>query len=155
MTQAPTVDNTTIDAFVERYGTGKSALIQVLQDIQGEARYLPREALEYLSEKLDVPLATTYNVATFYNAFSLTPKGKHHISVCMGTACHVRGAQIILDKFVRDMKIEAGQTTEDMEYSLDTVACVGACALGPIVVTDGEYHSNVSLQKVGKIVGRK
>lgn len=143
-----------IDGFIARYGLHQGALIQVLQDIQGEFNYLPREALEYVSEKLGTPLAVTYNVATFYNVFSLQPKGQNHICVCMGTACHVRGAQSILDKFKRDLKIEVGETTDDLKYSLDKVACVGACALGPIVVENETYHAHMKLDKVGKLLKR-
>jgi NADH-quinone oxidoreductase subunit E len=146
------VDYAKIDCFISRYGNDPGALIQTLQDIQTEYRYLPREALEYVSEKLDVPLAGTYNVATFYNAFSLLPKGRHHICVCLGTACHVRGAQGIMDKFARELKIEPGHTTQDLEYSLDHVACLGACALGPIVTVGEEYFGQMELRKVDKIL---
>ena len=146
------VDTGKIDVFIDRYGDDKGVLIQVLQDIQAEYRYLPREALEYLSEKLNIPLSHTYNAATFYNAFSLEPKGRRHISVCTGTACHVRGASAILDKFQRELGIKSGQTTGDMEFSLDQVACLGACALGPIVTVDEEYHGQMELRKVDRIL---
>lgn len=146
------IDHTKIDTFMARYSNDESALIQVLQDIQTEYRYLPREALEYLSDKLNVSLSQTYNVVTFYNSFSLTPKGEHHVCVCLGTACHVRGAQGILEKFEREMKVQTGDTTEDLKYSLDKVACLGACALGPIVTVNNEYHGQMKLQKVDRIM---
>ena len=145
-------DQEKIDGFVAKYGAGRGALIQVLQDMMGEFKYLPREALEYLSGKLNVPMSTTFHVATFYNAFSLTPKGKHIVNVCMGTACHVRGAKSILDKFERELGIKAGSTTLDGEYSLDTVACLGACALGPIVTLDEETTGHMNLSKVDKML---
>lgn len=146
------VDHSRIDGIVERYSQDQSALIQILQDVQTEYRYLPREALEYLSEKLNLPLSQTYNVATFYNTFSLSPKGENHVCVCLGTACHVRGAQGILEKFERSLNIEAGGTTEDLKFSLDRVACLGACALGPIVTVNEDYHGQMRLQKVDKIL---
>jgi len=146
------IDKRKINRWIRKYAGDKGALIQVLQDMMIEYKYLPREALEYVSEKLKVPLSQTYHVATFYNAFSLVPKGKHVVQVCVGTACHVRGAQSILDKFERDLKIKSGQTTGDGEFSLDAVACLGACALGPIVVVDGESHGNMNLAKVDRVL---
>src|SRR3989304_6472452 len=143
-----------IDEFIARYGLHQGALIQGLQDIQGEFNSLPREALEYVSEKRGTPLAVTYNVATFYNVFSLKPKGQNHICVCMGTECHVRGAQSILDKFKRELKIDVGETPDDLKYSLDKVACVGACALGPIVVENVTYHAHMRLDKGGELLKR-
>ena len=146
------VDFQKIDGFIGQYEPDKSSLIQVLQDIQKEYRYLPKEALVHLSEKLDVPLSHTYNVVTFYNAFSLIPKGKHHVNVCMGTACHVRGASNILEKFERELKIDSGQTTNDKEFSLDQVGCLGACALGPIITINEDYHGQMELKKVDRIL---
>lgn len=146
------VDFQKIDEFIDQYKMDKNPLIQVLQDIQQEYRYLPKEALVHLSEKLDVPLSHTYSVVMFYNAFSLIPKGKHHVNVCMGTACHVRGASSILEKFERELKIGPGQTTEDKEFSLDQVGCLGACALGPIATVNEDYHGQMELKKVDRIL---
>ncbi len=140
-----------LDAILDRYDRNPAQLIPILQDVQAEENYLPREALETISEKLDIPLVRIYSVATFYKAFSLTPRGKHIVQVCMGTACHVRGAPRILDKMVRDLGVQPGGTTKDMEFTLETVNCLGACALGPIVVVDGEYHGQMTTPKWDKI----
>jgi NADH:ubiquinone oxidoreductase subunit E/NAD-dependent dihydropyrimidine dehydrogenase PreA subunit len=119
---------------------GKEMLIQVLQDVNQEYRYLPPFALKYVSEKLSVPLSTVYHVATFYTAFSLKPRGKHLITVCMGTACHARGAPRVLAELERQLEISPGQTTKDQLFSLETVNCLGCCALGPVVMIDQDYH---------------
>ena len=133
-----------IDEIVGRYRGDRSALIQILLDIQREYHWLPKEALLRLSERLEVPLNQIYHIATFYKAFSLVPRGRHLVMVCMGTACHVRGSPRLLDK-VRDMlKIKPGETSSDMRFTLNTVNCLGCCALGPVVVVDGEYHSKPS-----------
>jgi NADH-quinone oxidoreductase subunit E len=141
-----------VDAMLARYGGDKSALIQLLQDMQAEYRYLPREALEYLGEKLNVPLATIYHVATFYKAFSLQAKGRHCLSVCMGTACHVRGAPMILDTAARELDLAPDTTAKDGSFTLETVNCLGSCALGPLVVVDGEYHGHMNNAKIRKDV---
>ena len=140
-----------LDSILDRYGRNPAQLIPILQDVQSEENYLPREVLEQISEKLNIPLVRIYAVATFYKAFSLKPRGKHIIQVCMGTACHVRGGARILDKMVRDMGIGPGETTKDMDFTLETVNCLGACALGPIVVVDGEYHGQMNPPKWDKI----
>ena len=140
-----------LDGILDRYGRNPAQLIPILQDVQSEENYLPRETLEQISEKLNIPLVRIYAVATFYKAFSLKPRGKHIIQVCMGTACHVRGGARILDKMVRDMGIGPGETTKDMDFTLETVNCLGACALGPIVVVDGEYHGQMNPPKWDKI----
>lgn len=118
----------------------QSSLVPVLEAVNEEYNYLPADAIRFVSQELDVPLSRTYNVATFFTAFSLTPRGKHTIKVCLGTACHVRGAPRILDEITRELEIEPGQTTEDGEFTLETVNCLGTCALGPVVVIDGDYH---------------
>ena len=146
------LDTKKLDGLIAQYGSDQSALIQVLQDVQKEYNYLPREAMAYLSERLGVPLAHTYNVATFYNAFSLTPKGAHTCTVCMGTACHILGGKRVLDFMLDELGIEEGGTTEDGEYTVERVNCLGACALGPIVVMDGEYHSHISIDKARKLI---
>lgn len=120
----------------------KSALIQMLLDIQRENRWLSREALVGVSEKLDLPLSQIYHVCTFYKAFSLVPQGRHSISVCVGTACHVRGAPRLLDNVTRTLGVKPGETTKDMQFTLNTVNCLGCCALGPVMVIDDEYYGS-------------
>ncbi len=129
-----------LEQAVELHGCRPDSLIAVMQVVNGGLGYLPREALTKISKRLNVPDAEVYHVATFYNAFSLTPKGKHTVKVCLGTACHVRGAPRILDEICRCLAIGAGETTKDREYSLETVNCIGACALGPVVVIDQRYY---------------
>jgi len=123
-------------------------LVSILQDIQAEYNYLPKEALVEVSLILDVPLSRIYSVSTFFKAFSLEPRGRHLINVCLGTACHVRGAPKVLEEIERELDIKAGKTTEDLKYTLETVNCVGCCALGPIVIVDGEYHGQMKTDKV-------
>ncbi len=129
-----------------------AALIAVLEDIQARYRYLPFEALVLASERLGVPLSQAYSVATFYNAFSLRPKGKHCLHVCMGTACHVRGSPQVLDRLQTRLGVQPGGTTRDRMFTLETVNCLGACALGPIVVADGEYSGQMTPQKVDRLL---
>jgi NADH-quinone oxidoreductase subunit E len=129
----------------------KSALIQMLLAIQKENRWLSNDALAWVSQKLGVPLTQVYHIATFYKAFSLKPQGRHLVSVCMGTACHVRGAVGLLDKTVDTLKIKPGETSRDMRFTLNTVNCLGCCALGPVLMVDGKYHSNPSAGKLKEI----
>jgi NADH-quinone oxidoreductase subunit E len=125
-----------------------------MEEIQGRYRYLPREALIMVSERLPVPLSRVYSVATFYNAFRLTPQGRHRCQVCTGTACHVRGATQVLDRLETLLGIKSGETSDDLEYTLDTVNCLGACAIGPIVVADSAYEGLMSSVKVDKLLKR-
>jgi NADH-quinone oxidoreductase subunit E len=141
-----------VKAIASKYGNDKSFIIPILQDIQREFNYLPREALDALSRNLDVPPSLIYHLATFYRAFSLSPKGRYRLSVCMGTACHVRGAPQIADYLERTLALKAGQTSKDLEYSLETVNCLGACALGPILVVNDEYHGQMTITKAGKVL---
>lgn len=129
-------------------------LIMVLQDIQGKYNWLPREALEYVSRRLDVPLAQIYHIGTFYKAFSLEPRGKHILQVCTGTACHVRGSKFILEGLERDHGLRAGKTTEDKLFTLECVNCLGACALGPILVVDGKYIGHCTQVRAGNAIKR-
>ena len=140
-----------IDQAVDRYGGDKSALIQILLDIQRENRWLPKDALMWVSQKLDVPLTQIYYVATFYKAFSLVPRGRHLVLVCLGTACHVRGAPRLLDKVTEALNIRPGQTSRDLRFSLDTVNCLGCCALGPVMVVDSVYYSKPSTKEIEQI----
>lgn len=136
---------------IEKVAGDTSALIQVLLDIQREHNWLPKDTLMLVSEKLGVPLTQVYYVATFYKAFSLLPKGRHSVSVCLGTACQVRGAPSLLDKVMTALGMKAGETSRDMRFSLETVNCVGCCALGPVMVVDGKYHSNPSGRRLEQI----
>lgn len=146
------VDTEQIKSFIDHYNCDKSALIAILQDIQEEYHYLPQRALNIVSNMLKVPLADIIGVATFYSAFSLEPKGEHVVTVCMGTACHVRGGPKILEEFERKLQVEAGHTTEDGQFSLETVACLGCCAIGPVVVVDNDYHAQTGIRNVDGIL---
>lgn len=137
---------------VEKYGAKRSSLIQILHETQREYRYLPEQALRNISSLMDIPLTDIYGVATFFKAFSLEPKGKHTVVCCMGTACHVRNSPGVLDELKRILGIEPGGTTEDMLFSLETVNCLGACALGPVVVIDGKYHGEMTPSRVKKLL---
>jgi len=141
-----------IQAFIDKYQGQKRGLIAILQDIQAEYNYLPEESLRFVASALDIPLTDVVGVATFYRAFSLKPRGKHLITVCLGTACHVRGGPRILDEFERQLKIKAGETTADNLFTLEVVNCLGACALGPITVIDGNYHGQMKVKTVGELL---
>jgi NADH-quinone oxidoreductase subunit E len=130
----------------------EGSLIPVLEEIQERCHYLPRDALILVSEWLGVPLSQVYSIATFYNAFSLKRQGRHLIHVCTGTACHVRGAAQILDRLQRRLEIRPGETTPDGEFTLQTVNCLGACALGPITVLDGKYFGQMAASRVDKLL---
>ena len=127
-------------------------LIHLLHDIQEKHGYIPPEAIFVIARKLRITESEIYGVLTFYKGFSLTPRGKHLVTICMGTACHVRGAPKILDEFIRRLNIEPGKTTEDKQFTLETVNCVGACALGPIAITDGKYQGQLKTMDVAKLV---
>jgi NADH-quinone oxidoreductase subunit E len=127
-------------------------LIHVLHKVQKQYGYIPSEAIHQISRRLKVSESEIFGVLTFYKAFSLEPRGKHLITVCMGTACHVRGAPVVLDEFKRKLGIQPGETTADNEFSLETVNCVGACALGPIVISDGNYQGQMKTREVAKLV---
>jgi NADH-quinone oxidoreductase subunit E len=137
-----------VEAILAKYQRNPAWLVSILQDIQAELHYLSEGSLKKVSRGLDTPLTRVYSVATFFRAFSLKPRGRHLINVCLGTACHVRGSVRILDKLERDLGVKAGETTADERFSLESVNCVGACALGPIVVVDGKYHGQMTGDKV-------
>jgi len=140
-----------IDKIIDKYKKDKSSLIQVLLELQREFNWLSEEVLKRVSQKLDIPLTQIYHIATFYKAFSLEPRGRHSVSVCLGTACQVRGAPRLLDKVMETLKIRPGETSSDMRVSLDTVNCVGCCALGPVMVVDGEYCGKPSTKDIEQI----
>lgn len=137
-----------IDYIITRYEGKPSQILAILQDIQVKEKYLPKEALEYVGEKLQIPLNKIYRIATFYRALSLMPRGRHEICVCMGTACHVRGAERILQQIKMELGIQPGETTKDLNFTLDTVNCLGVCAAGPVVAIDGQYFGKMSPTKV-------
>jgi len=137
-----------INSILESYERDPGMLVAILQDIQADYNYLPKESLNQISEGLDIPLTQVYSVATFFKAFSLKPRGRHLVNVCLGNACHVRGAGRVIDEIKRELGIESGETTEDLRYTLETVNCVGACALGPVVVIDGSYSGQMTASKV-------
>ena len=138
------MNNEKIDGIIDKYEGKASAVIQALLEIQRENRWLPRDVLVKVSEKLGVPLNRIKHIVTFYKAFSLVPKGRHEIHICMGTACHVRGATRVLDTVQDLIGIKPGETSSDLKYSLKTVNCVGCCSLGPVMVIDGEYHGKMA-----------
>lgn len=141
-----------VNTILNKYRRDQSSIIAILQDIQEQERYLPRELLEYVAQKLDIPLSKLYHLSTFYTAFSLEPRGKHLINVCLGTACHVRGASRLVDRLESSLGISAGSTTADFTFSLETVNCLGACALGPVLVIDGEYFGQMTPEKVNDLL---
>ena len=141
-----------IESILEKWNHDSSCLISILLDIQDEYNYLPKETLIMVAEKLDIPLIDVYSVATFYTVFSLKPRGKHIINVCVGTACHVRGGQRILDRIQRNLSITPGETTDDNLFTLETVRCLGCCAIGPVVVVDDSYYSHVTTKMVETIL---
>jgi NADH-quinone oxidoreductase subunit E len=143
---------TDVGKIVEKYNGDKGQLVSILQDIQDEYRYLPRETLDEVCQSLDIPLSQVYSVVTFFRAFSLKPRGRHTVKVCLGTACHVRGATRILDRMARGLEIQPGETTNDLAFTLETVNCVGCCALGPVVMVDDKYHGHMAADKVDPLL---
>ena len=141
-----------IERIIKRHKEEKGALVPLLQEVMAEYGYLPEKVLKKIAQELNIPFSRVYGLATFYKSFSLTPRGKHLISVCLGTACHVRGAPRIVEKLERDLKIKAGETTKNLKFTLKTVNCLGACALGPLVVIDGKYHGRMTSTKMDKVL---
>ena len=141
------MDNGTIDKIIDKYPHDPSSLIQVLLEIQSEHRWLPKQALAKVSKTLNVPLNRIQHITTFYKAFSVVPKGRLEIHVCTGTACHVRGAKRVLEVVEGVTGLKPGLTDRDFKFSLETVNCVGCCALGPVMVIDGEYHGKLAPAK--------
>ncbi len=137
-----------VKVILDKYQCHRSQLISILQDIQAEYHYLPRKALEQVAETMEIPLTQVYGVATFFRSFSLVPRGKHTVHICTGTACHVRGAMRVLEEAERELGVTRGNTTKDKNFTLETVNCVGACALGPIALVDGEYSGQMKPDKI-------
>lgn len=147
------VDLMKLDTLIEqKYQNNPEALVMVLQDVSAEFNYLPQEALRYVAEKFNIPLTKVYSVATFYTAFHLEPRGRHIVSQCLGTACHVRGAVRIKDRIATLLSVKAGETTEDMRYTFESVRCLGCCGLGPVVKVDEDVYSNVDTDRVEGIL---
>ena len=141
-----------VDSVVDKYERKPWALISILQDIQEEAGYLPPDALKRVAEQMDISLTQIYGVATFYKSLSLKPQGRHIVTFCTGTACHVRGADRVLREVSDMLGIEPGQTTADGEFTLKVASCLGACAIGPVMVLDGKYHGKMSASKAKKLL---
>ena len=143
-----------VDTIIDKHNADQRALISLLLDIQDQFYYLPQEALERVAEKVKVPTVQVYQVARFYKAFSLKPRGKHLLTVCVGTACHVRGGDRLVDQLSRILKVAPGETTKDQLFTLQTVNCLGCCALGPVMVVDGTYHGKMSSTKIDKVLDK-
>jgi len=142
-----------IDGILARYPSAhRDSLIPLLQEVQEHHGYLSREAVIRVGQHLGLPASKIYGVATFYNQFRFQPQGRFHVQVCRGTACHVKGSAAILDAIKRELKIDAGQTSRDSLFSLEVVACIGACGLAPVICINGEFHAGVTTQKVAKIL---
>ena len=143
-----------IDQIIDKHHGEASALIQILLDIQIENNWLPKDALTRVSARLAVPMSRIQHITTFYKTFSLVPKGRHEVHVCVGTACHVRGAQTILEAVEEATGVKPGETDADLNFSVETVNCLGCCALGPVMVVDGEYHGNVDRAETAQVLKR-
>jgi NADH-quinone oxidoreductase subunit E len=141
---AEKIDLSRVEEVLKRRGKEEGALIPVLQEVQALFRYLPEEALEMIGRRLNVPLSRIYGVVTFYSQFYLTPRGKHVIKSCQGTACHVRGGQGALEALSRELKLKQGETTEDLNFTLETVACLGTCFLAPVIMVDNDYYGKLT-----------
>jgi NADH-quinone oxidoreductase subunit E len=140
-----------VSKVLDSYQKDKDMLIQILLDLQTEFGWLPQEVLAEVSKQLEVPITQVYQIASYYKAFSLYPKGRHTVTVCLGTACQVRGAPILLDRISTMLNLKPGETAADMHFSLETVNCLGCCALGPVVVLDGVYYARPSFSDLEKV----
>ena len=148
------MDSDDIDRLIEKHRYDESALIGIMQDIQKEFNYLPQEMLVKIAQRLDIPLSRVYSIATFYKAFSLVPRGRHQIGVCIGTACHVRGGQSVVEKLERELGIRSGQTTNDLKFTLQTVRCLGCCSLAPVMRIDNDTFGRLNQSAIPKILKR-
>ncbi|MBM3253595.1 MAG: NADH-quinone oxidoreductase subunit NuoE [Candidatus Omnitrophica bacterium] len=142
------------DKIVDRYNARITGSVSILQDIQALYHYLPKEALIRVAERLNIPLSQVFSLATFYKAFTLKPHGKHLVCVCLGTACHVRGAHSLVDELQRRLKIKPGETTKDNKFTLAVVNCLGCCAIGPVMVIDDKYYEHVRVNKIDSILNK-
>ncbi|HIC86311.1 MAG TPA: NAD(P)H-dependent oxidoreductase subunit E [Desulfobacterales bacterium] len=146
------MDRAKVANIIEKHNNDPSHLIQILLEIQAQNRWIPKEALDVISEKLRVPISRIQHVATFYKAFSLVPKGRHEIHICMGTACHVRGAPRILEAVQNKIGINPGETDMDLKFSLETVNCLGCCALGPVMEINGKSYGRITPSEVSEVI---
>jgi NADH-quinone oxidoreductase subunit E len=146
--------NDKVTAIIKKYNSERGQLVSILQDIQAEYFYLPEEALIEVSKTMGIPESRVYDVATFFKAFSLQPRGRHVIDVCLGTACHVRGGRRVLEAMERCLYIKRGETTGDSKFTLETVNCMGCCAVGPAVKIDGDYYGHMSAEKVNGLLAK-
>ncbi len=153
MPEQACVDLTRTDEILQGYACEEASLIQVLQDVHRAYNYLPCHALGKVAESLGVPLARVFSVATFYRAFSLTPQGDTVIRVCLGTACHIRGAGQLVEELGRQLEIGPDETTEDLKFTLKTVNCVGACAMAPVMIVGEKYHGTAKPARIAKYLG--
>ena len=152
---AEELDYLELDRIIEdEFGRDKENLIMIMQAIQHRYNYLPRPSLAYLSEKVGVPLSRIYGIATFYATFSLEPRGRNLVTVCLGTACHVRGANRVHERIRENLHIKDGQTTEDRRFTLESVRCIGCCSLGPVVKINEDVHGRLSPDEAVKILGQ-
>lgn len=142
-----------VKTIVEKYHGEKSALISILQDVQKEYAFLPKDALSLLGEEMEIPLSRIYEVSTFYNSFSLVPRGRHLIAACAGTACHVKGGPKLRSRLEAELDIECGETTQDRMFTLEEVRCLGCCSLAPVVKVDGDIHAYLEEDKIPGILG--
>ena len=154
MAEIPCSDLSKAEEILGRYPREEPALIQVLQDVHRAYNYLPCDVLGRVAEALDVPLAKVFSVSTFYKAFSLEPQGDTIVKVCTGTACHIRGAQVLVDELVDALRIRPGETTPDMKFTLESVNCVGTCAMAPVVVVNDQYHGKMRISRIKRITSR-
>jgi NADH-quinone oxidoreductase E subunit len=145
--------NATVERVIKRYPkAGRDSLIPILQAVQSEQGYLSEDAVVSIGRHLQIPASKVYGVATFYNMFRFQPKGKYHVMVCRGTACHVKGSKKVLDMVTKALKIEPGKTSRDRLFSLEVVACMGACGLAPVVNINGEFYAKVTPMKLSRII---
>lgn len=141
-----------VPKILKKYSGRRDGLIAILQDIQHEYGYLPEPALRMVADKTGRPLIDVFGVASFYSSFSLKPRGKHVVSVCLGTACHVRGGEQVAEEFGRRLGVKSGETSKDGQFTLEAVNCLGCCAIGPVVVIDGQYFGQVSVRDVPSLI---
>jgi NADH-quinone oxidoreductase subunit E len=146
------VEISKIDSIIARHSNGQQGLISSLLDIQDEYHHLPPEAMRRVSERMDIPIIQVYQVAKFYKVFSMEPRGEHLITVCLGTACHVRGGELLIDQIGRVLGIGPDETSPDFRFTLEAVNCLGCCALGPVMVIDDKYYGNMTVSKVERVL---
>lgn len=146
------MDTEKLNAILDRYPDPTGYIIAILHEVQSHYNYLPQEALLYVAKRIKVPITRLYSIATFYHFFSLEPKGRHQVQVCLGTACHVKGSEKLLHELERQLGVKEGETTDDMQFSLGAVRCIGACSLAPVVVVDHDTHAKIATGQVSALL---